>query len=109
MSTLTDLKGAELEPARVILRDLIGEMQKLTLPSAAAWATPLYQRLGLTDAAIAEIARLQQCSVLTNDSGLYLALADQGASVALVDHFRAFLCTDDHRPTVPTGTVVAIL
>lgn len=91
VSALTDLKAPELEHARTVLFRLIGEMRELQITSAEACAAPLYMRLGLTDAAIAEAARLQRCSVLTNDSGLYSALADEGSSVAMFNHFRDLL------------------
>jgi hypothetical protein len=52
---------------------------------------PLYQRLGLTDAAIAAVAKLQGCSVLTNDAALYTALAAEGSYVAMFNHFRELL------------------
>jgi predicted nucleic acid-binding protein len=91
VSALTDLRGPELETARTVLHKLIGEMRELNISSADACATSLYLRLGLTDAAIAEAARLQGCSVLTNDSVLYAALADEGSYVAMFNHFRDFL------------------
>ena len=91
VSTLTDLKGPELEVARTVLLRLIEELRELRITSADACATPLFMRLGLTDAAIAEAARLHHCSVLTNDSGLYAALADEGSSVAMFNHLRDLL------------------
>src|SRR5690606_28488561 len=91
VSALSDLKGPELETARTVLRNLIGEMLELRIPSADACANPSYLRLGLTDAAIAQAARLQGCSVLTNDSGLYTALADEGSYVAMFNGLRDLL------------------
>jgi len=91
LSTLTDLKGPELEVARDVLRMLIGELSELQIASVDACATPLFMRLGLTDAAIAEAARLHHCSVLTDDSGLYTALATDGSSVAMFNHLREWL------------------
>ncbi len=91
VSTLTDLKGPELEVAREVLLGLIKELRELQITSVEACATPLFMRLGLTDAAIAEAARLHRCSVLTNDSGLYTALANEGSSVAMFDHLREWL------------------
>ena len=66
VSTLTDLKGPELEVARIVLLKLIGELREISINSADACATSLYIRFGLTDAAIAEAARRLRCSVLTN-------------------------------------------
>jgi rRNA-processing protein FCF1 len=50
-----------------------------------------YFRLGLTDAAIGPAAGKCGCSVITNDSALYLALIEQGASVLKFDNLRALL------------------
>ena len=91
VSTLTDLKGPELDIAREVLLRLIKELCELQLTSFDACATPLYRRLGLTDAAIAEAARRHRCSVLTADSDLYVALANEGSSVAMFDHLRQWL------------------
>lgn len=91
VSALSDLRGPELETARSVLHNLIGEMLELNIPSANACASPLYFRLGLTNAAIAQAAKVQGCSVLTNDSGLYAALAEEGSHVAMFNHFRAWL------------------
>jgi len=38
LSTLTDLKGPELEVARDVLRRLIGELSELQIASVDAWA-----------------------------------------------------------------------
>jgi len=91
VSALTDLKGPELEVARTVLLRLIREFRELEITSSQACAAPLYMRLGLADAAIAEAARLHHCSVLTNDSALYAALAEEGSSVAMFNHLRDFL------------------
>jgi len=91
VSTLTDLKGPDLEVARVVLLRLIEELREFQITSADACATPLYMRLGLTDAVIAEAARLHRCSVLTNDSGLHAALAQEGSSVVMFNHLRDLL------------------
>jgi len=91
VSALTDLKGPELEVAGTVFLRLIAGFDELTIYSVEACATALYMRLGLTDAAIAEAARRHHCSVLTNDSGLFAALSNEGSSVAMFNHFRAFL------------------
>lgn len=91
VSTLSDMKGPEIEVARIVLRNLIGQMLGLKIASAEACSNPLYLRLGLTDAAIAQAGKLQGCSVLTNDSGLYAALANEGSFVALFNHLRDLL------------------
>ena len=66
VSALSDIERSELETARTVLRNLIGEMLELQIPSADACATRCICGCGLTDAAIAQAARLQGCSVLTN-------------------------------------------
>jgi predicted nucleic acid-binding protein len=91
VSALSDLKSPELETARTVLHNLNGEMLELQIPSADACTNPLYLRLGLTDAAIVHTARLQGFSVLTNDSGPYAALADEGSYVAMFNHLRDLL------------------
>jgi predicted nucleic acid-binding protein len=91
VSALTDLKGPELDSARAILHNTITLMDELPFASADACASPYYRRLGLTDAAIVMVARQQGCSVLTNDSGLYTALSEEGASVVKFDHLRDLL------------------
>jgi rRNA-processing protein FCF1 len=91
VSTLTDLKGTELEAARAIFRNLIATMSELDVRSAEACANVLFVRLGLTDSAIAVAAKVRGCSVLTNDAALYSALAAEGFYVAMFNHFRQLL------------------
>lgn len=91
VSALTDLRGPELEHARITLQKLISLMQEINVPSAEASAHPLYLRLGLTDSAIAAVARRHGCSVLTNDSGLYTALSADGLHVMMFDDLRKLL------------------
>jgi predicted nucleic acid-binding protein len=66
-------------------------MDELQIRSIEACANTLYLRLGLADAAIAAAARRLGCSVLTNDSGLYAALAAEGFYVGMFNHFRQLL------------------
>jgi rRNA-processing protein FCF1 len=91
VSTLTDLKGTELEAARVIFRNLIATMSELDVRSAEACSNILFLRLGLTDSAIAVAAKVRGCSVLTNDAALYSALAAEGFYVVMFNHFRQLL------------------
>ena len=91
VSTLTDLKGPELENARAVFRNLIATMSELDVRSAEACANTLFVQLGLTDSAIAVAAKVSGCSVLTNDSALYAALAAEGSFVAMFNHFRQLL------------------
>lgn len=91
VSALSDLRGPELDQARSVLLRIIGETRELQLSSAEACSSAIYFRLGLTDAAIAQAAKLYACSVLTNDAPLYAELASRGVFVALFDHLRAYL------------------
>lgn len=91
VSTLTDLKGPELEIAREILHNAISLMEELPIASLDACASAYYRRLGLTDAAIGLAAKQRGCSVVTNDSDLYLALLEEGASVLKFDDLREML------------------
>lgn len=91
VSALTDLKGPELEIARHILHKWISLVQELPISSLDACASPYYQRLGLTDAALSLAARQQGCSVVTSDSGLYTALLAEGTPVVKFDRLREYL------------------
>lgn len=91
VSALTDLKGPELEIARHILHRAVSLMEELPIPSLAACSSAYYHRLGLTDAAIGLAARQRGCSVVTDDSNLYIALSEEGTSVVKFDHLREML------------------
>ena len=91
VSALADLKGSELAIARAVLHRAISLMEELPVASIDACQSNYYQRLGLTDAVIGVAARQSGCSVLTNDSDLYLALLQEGASVLKFDDLRSML------------------
>ena len=91
VSNLTDLREPELETARDILRNFISQIEELAIPSSDACKSTYYYRLGLTDAAIGLAAKQRGCSVVTNDSDLYRALLEEGASVIKFDHLRDML------------------
>jgi len=91
VSTLTDLKGPYLEIAREILRNAISLLEELPIASRDACASTYYRRLGLTDAAIGFVAKQRGCSVVTNDSGLYAALLEEGVPVLRFDDLREML------------------
>ena len=61
------------------------------MPSVRAAASRFYERLGLTDAAIAVVAGEKKCGVLTDDLDLYLALHTDGIPVLNFAHVRAQL------------------
>jgi rRNA-processing protein FCF1 len=67
------------------------DRRELSIPSIDVCANALYPLLGLTDAAIATAAKLQGCSVLTNDSRLFAALATEGVPVLMFNHLRQLL------------------
>ncbi len=91
VSTLTDLKGPELQIARAILHNVISLLEELPIASLDACGSAHYRRLGLTDAAIGLAVKQHGCSVITNDSDLYLTLLEEGASVLKFDDLRAML------------------
>ena len=88
VSALTDLKGPGLEIAKDILHNWILLVQELPISSLDACASPYYQRLGLTDAALGVAAKQLGCSVVTSDSDLYVALSEEGTPVVKFDHLR---------------------
>jgi predicted nucleic acid-binding protein len=73
-SNLTDLPGPEGLQSRQVLKETISLLKEAEMPSALAAANPLYQDLGLVDAAIGAVARAHGCAVLTDDLALYLWL-----------------------------------
>jgi predicted nucleic acid-binding protein len=90
-NTLTDMKGQEKVIAREMLQRVIAITEEVHIPSVEACASPYYWRLGLTDAAIGLAAKKFGCSIITNDSDLYIALMQDGASVLKFDHLKAML------------------
>jgi hypothetical protein len=91
VSTLTDMKGPELQVAREILQNAISLLDELPIASLDACGSVCYRRLGLTDAAIGLAAKRHGCSVITSDAGLYLALLEEDASVLTFDDLRQML------------------
>lgn len=91
VSNLTDMPGLDRERARRVLKELLhAEMvQEPVLPSARASEHPVYDRLGIVDAAIATLASERKCAVLTDDMDLYLALSSVGIPVDNFSHLRA--------------------
>jgi len=91
VSSLTDLKGPELEIAREILHKAISLLEELPIASLDACGFTWYRWLGLTDAAIGLAAKQRGCSVVTNDSALHIALLEEGVSVLKFDDLREML------------------
>lgn len=88
VSNLTDLAGEERTHARRILNATFSLLTEVSIGSERAAQDPLYQDLGLTDAAIGAIARLHHCAVLTDDLNLYLRLS-KDLTVINFNHLRA--------------------
>ena len=89
VNNLTDLTGPERQLARYTLKEIISSLTEAKISSAKAAENPVYQDLGLVDAAIATIAREHRCTVLTDDLDLYLMLERQQIEVLNFTHPRA--------------------
>lgn len=72
VSNLTDLPGNERKSARDVLKATISTLKEVEMPSTRAAEDRLYQHLGLVDAAIASVARANNCAVLADDLDLNL-------------------------------------
>lgn len=88
VSNLTDLRKTELVQARRILKETISVLDEVQLPSYRAADDLFFNTLGLTDAAIASVAREHDCSVLTDDLDLYLHLQRDGITAYNFTHLR---------------------
>jgi predicted nucleic acid-binding protein len=88
VSNLTDLRDAEKLAARRVLKETISVLREAEMPSARAADDRLYERLGLADAAIAAVARVHNCCVLTDDFDLFIALGRDGVPVLNFTHLR---------------------
>lgn len=89
VSNLIDLSGSERLQARHILKEMLSILEEAEMPSAQAAQSRPYEDHGLTDAAIAAVALKHQCTVLTDDLNLYLALAREEISAINFNHLRA--------------------
>jgi rRNA-processing protein FCF1 len=89
VSNLTDLPGAERLLARHVLKEAIALLDEVEISSVQAVSDPLYQSLGLVDAAIGTLARAHNCTVLTDDLDLYLRLSRDHVDVLNFTHLRA--------------------
>ncbi|MGH9609586.1 MAG: PIN domain-containing protein [Bryobacteraceae bacterium] len=89
VSNLTDLSGRERLRARQILKQTISFLNEAQIASAQAAEDPVYETLGLVDAAIAAVARENKCAVLTDDLDLYLILQRDRIDVVNFTHLRA--------------------
>jgi predicted nucleic acid-binding protein len=89
VSNLTDLPGMELARARRVLKVAISSLDEAEMPSIQAAEDPLYSSLGLVDAAIGAVARVHNCTVLTDDFDLYVRLSRDLVDVINFRHLRA--------------------
>jgi|SRR5581483_1547912 len=89
VSNLTDLSGRELQQGRSLLQETLTILQEPVVASERAARSVHYESLGLTDAAIAELAREHNCAVLTDDLSLYLTLSNEGITALNFTHLRA--------------------
>jgi hypothetical protein len=86
-SNLSDLHGKELLQVRSVFRETVEHADEFCEPSAQVVADPSFARLGLTDSAIASIAR-RDLLVLTADLDLQLMLDERGLDVINFNHIR---------------------
>ena len=89
VSNLTDLRDSEGRLARRVLKETISLLNEAEMSSKLAAEDPLYQDLGLVDAAIGAVARAHNCGVLTDDLDLYLRLSNDSVKVLNFTHLRA--------------------
>lgn len=87
VSDLTDLKHEELRRSRQVFAALVQELEEVRDASVDLIAHPVFERLGLADAAIATVC-LRGVLVLTADLDLYLALQERGADALNFNHVR---------------------
>jgi rRNA-processing protein FCF1 len=89
VSNLTVLQGPERLRARQILKETVAVLQEPEIASVRATGAKEYPALGLVDAAIAIVARENDCAVLTDDLDLYVALINQGIPAFNFTHLQA--------------------
>ena len=88
VSDLTDLSGKELAIGRKHFAVLVEKVEEYYDTSTALVTDPLFARLGLTDAAIANVSS-RGILVLTSDLILQLALQQRGFDALNFNHVRA--------------------
>ena len=88
VSNLTDLFGNERRQVREVLKQIISLTHEEAIPSSLAAEDRVYNSLGLTDAAIAAVARKHDCVLLTDDLDLYLAVTAEITAIKF-SHLRA--------------------
>jgi hypothetical protein len=93
VNTLIDLKGPERLLARALLKERIEICHEELIGSRAAAQDPVYEYLGLNDAAISVAAKDRGFAVLTDDLPLYAALLVQGVAAVNFTHVIDLLWT----------------
>ena len=93
LTEVSNLSGQLAEPTRSIyfahFAKQIPLLVDLTVASSLAAADLAFARLGLTDAAIAVLAKEQRVTVLTVDAPLYVHLLAVGVEVFNFNHLRS--------------------
>lgn len=87
VSDLTDLTGRELDEARALFKLLVEQLEESYDPSQSVVGDPMFERFGLTDAAIATVCS-RGVLVLTTDARLQLALQARGFDALNFNHIR---------------------
>ncbi len=86
-SDLAHLTGNELQKIRYLFRSIVEQIEESYDTSRALVGHPLFERLGLADAAIATVCS-RGILVLTADVTLQLALQQRGADALNFNHVR---------------------
>jgi len=87
VSDLADLPGKERLKIRRLFRSVVEQIEESYDRSQALVADPIFERLGLTDAAIATVCS-RGILVLTVDVDLQLAVQQRGADALNFNHVR---------------------
>jgi hypothetical protein len=86
-SDLADLRGKELREIRRTFKLIVERVEEFYDPSRELAADPIFERLGLADAAIARVCS-RGILVLTADLDLQLELQRRGADALNFNHVR---------------------
>ncbi len=86
-SDLADLRGDELRQVRRLFRSIVERMTESYDPSRVLVGDPIFERFGLTDAAIAKVCT-RGILVVTADVELQLEIQRRGADALNFNHAR---------------------
>ena len=86
-SDLTDLRGKERIEVRRLFKVAVEKIEESYDPSRVLVADPMFERFGLTDAAIATVCS-RGILVVTADVGLQLEVQRRGADALNFNHVR---------------------